>query len=214
MQTSHSEQRSAVEDKPTSDEVKWKMEVSPKAPPLLRQMNKSQSKKKTVQPVFVPRNREDPSALWIISYHGPLPQDISFHPKVALNALNVCPCVAGSEQPGFYPHTFTEANTLLWGIPGRINCVWAHKCPRWQFIHYSWMNEINSLCLSPTTVTLQRKEIPNSPQKPLYKQHNRIPWFSHLAWPSTPDFTGSRLCLCEELKYTGNVISIQVAREN
>lgn len=81
-------------------------------------------------------------------------------------------------------------------------CVLVQKCPWWQIIHYSWMNEINSLLVSlQQQMALRGKETPNPLYKPLYKQHNGVSWFSHLAWPSLPYFAGSKLPFWEGPTY-------------
>lgn len=80
--------------------------------------------------------------------------------------------------------------------------VLPQKCPWWQIIHYSWLNEINTLCQSlSNTMTLRGKETPNPLCKPPYKQHQGISWFSHLAWSSLPDFAGSKPFLWEGPNY-------------
>lgn len=86
-------------------------------------------------------------------------------------------------------------------------CVSVQKCPWWQIIHYTWMNEINSLCVFPTTLTLWRKEVPNPIYKPLPEQQDRISAFS-------PPVTEPGHLLWEVPKYFGNVFSMLFASEN
>lgn len=123
------------------------------------------------------------------SYSLPL-QDVSFHPKIS-SELCWMPVLAWLVQTNTAfscLHFLPETRVLLLRHPlTNKQCVSVQKCPWWQIIHYTWMNEINSLCLFPTTLTLWGKEVPNPIYKLLSEQHDRISAFSPPAGPPSPE---------------------------
>ena len=123
------------------------------------------------------------------SYSLPL-WDISFHPKTS-SELCWIPALAWLVQTNTAfscLHFLPETTVLLLRHPlTNKQCVSVQKCPWWQVIHYTWMNEINSLCLFPTTLTLWEKEVPNPTYRPLPEQHDGISAFSPPAGPPPPE---------------------------
>lgn len=148
------------------------------------------------------------------SYSLPL-WDVSFHPKIS-SELCWIPVLAWLVQTNIAfscLHFLPETRVLLLRHPlTNKQCVSVQKCPWWQIIHYTWMNEINSLCLFPTTLTLWEK----SPIPFIGLSLNNMIEYQHflLLRPSNPWVTEPGHFLWEGPKYFGNVFSMLFASKN
>lgn len=169
---------SQVEKKQASHKTKWET----KGPSLHRHYhwlgtcNKSQRQSRLSRSVFIPFKR---GKIPTLSESYPL---ILYHCRMFLFILKFLQnCTQCMSLHGWFlatcfllPPRSPRGQHAAFVASLDKYSVLPQKCPWWQIIHYSWLNEINTLCQSlSNTMTLRGKETPNPLCKPPDKQHQQ-----------------------------------------